>query len=54
MTDRILTPEIYGDFGLYLDQIGVRKKPTQPEEKPTVERKIETNDWYKNGEECPF
>lgn len=61
MTDRTLTPEIYGDFGLFLDQMGVRPKRTVnttttplSQEKPCVERKIETNEWYKQGKECPF
>lgn len=58
MTDRILTPEIYGDFGLFLDQMGVRPKKPRSEEqappKPAVDRTTETNDWYKRGKECPF
>ena len=24
MTDRILTPEVYGDFGLFMEQMGLR------------------------------
>lgn len=58
MTDRILTPEIYGDFGLFLDQMGIREKraPKLEQEPPQTEnlRRIETNDWYKQGKECPF
>lgn len=60
MTDRILTPEIYGDFGLFLDQMGVRPKhientKTTPQSKfNPVDRTTETNDWYKQGKECPF
>lgn len=57
MTDATLTPEIYGDFGLFLDQIGVRPKQientkTTPQSKDL--RKEETNEWYKQGKECPF
>lgn len=58
MTDATLTPEIYGDFGLFLEQMGVRKKQQAKIEPPVEERvdprKIETNDWYKQGKECPF
>lgn len=59
MTDRILTPEIYGDFGLFLDQIGVCRKPApQPapaaQAEPETQPKEDPNGWYKRGEECPF
>jgi hypothetical protein len=52
MTDRTLTPEVYGDFGLFLDQMGFRKRPV--EIKPKEYPKAETSDWYKQGKECPF
>lgn len=61
MTDRILTPEIYGDFGLFLDQMGLRpKQPVNTKTTPLSqnlsgdERRVETNEWYKQGKECPF
>lgn len=60
MTDATLTPEIYGDFGLYLEQIGVRRPKVQvpPAEAVEPERKdAESEDpnlWYKEGRECPF
>ena len=57
MTDATLTPEIYGDFGMFLDQMGVRKKPEPRAEVHTEEidpRRVETNEWYKQGKECPF
>lgn len=58
MTDRSLTPEIYGDFGLFLEQMGFREKrvPKPQEDQKTTDncRQIETNDWYKQGKECPF
>lgn len=57
MTDATLTPEIYGDFGLFLDQIGVRPKQienTKTTHKSKDLRREETNEWYKEGKECPF
>ena len=58
MTDRTLTPEIYGDFGLFLDQMGVRprsvERAPQPAKPPAIDRMEETNEWYKQGKECPF
>jgi hypothetical protein len=57
MTDRTLTPEVYGDFGLFMEQMGLRPKhientTTTPQSK--VFPKAETSDWYKQGKECPF
>jgi hypothetical protein len=57
MTDRTLTPEVYGDFGLFIEQMGLRPKhientKTTPQSK--VYPKEETSDWYKQGKECPF
>lgn len=57
MTDRSLTPEVYGDFGLFMEQMGLRPKhientTTTPQSK--VYPKAETSDWYKQGKECPF
>lgn len=39
----------------FLNEIGVRAKerPAPPEKVETV-RQETNNDWYKNGEECPF
>lgn len=57
MTDRSLTPEIYGDFGLFLDQMGVRQKrePEKPKnQQPHTKPEEDPNGWYKRGEECPF
>lgn len=42
----------------FLDQLGIREKraPKPEQEPPQTEnpRRIETNDWYKQGKECPF
>ena len=42
----------------FLDQLGIREKraPKPEQEPPKTEnlRQIETNDWYKQGKECPF
>lgn len=58
MTDATLTPEIYGDFGLFLDQMGVRRKqkPVAEETVPekTEEPREDPNAWHKEGKECPF
>lgn len=57
MTDSALTPEVYGDFGRFLDEIGLRKKAVEPAkttQKPQPQPRTETNDWYKQGKECPF
>ncbi len=57
MTDRTLTPEVYGDFGLFMEQMGLRPKQTvqpAPPEKVDSVRTPTNNDWYKQGKECPF
>lgn len=44
------------DLARWLNEMGVREKRT-PEPPPPPEpdpRKIETNDWYHRGEDCPF
>lgn len=57
MTDRTLTPEVYGDFGLFMEQMGLRPKQTAqpaPPEKVETVRQPTSNEWYKQGKECPF
>ena len=57
MSDPILTPEVYGDFGLFMEQMGLRPKQpenTNPQPKLREYPKAETSDWYKQGKECPF
>ena len=57
MTDRTLAPEVYGDFALFMEQMGLRPKhientTTTPQSKKYPEP--EKSDWYKQGKECPF
>ncbi len=54
MTDRTLTPEVYGDFGLFMEQMGLRPKQPAPPEKVETVRQPTSNEWYKQGKECPF
>jgi hypothetical protein len=54
MTDRILTPEVYGDFGLFMEQMGLRPKPKPTPQQAEPVRQATNNDWYKQGKECPF
>lgn len=59
MTDRHLTPEIYGDFGLFLEDMGFNRKraqePRTEVQEPTPEEpKADPNGWHQRGEECPF
>jgi len=57
MTDRTLTPEVYGDFGLFMEQMGLRPKTTGTTKTTPQSDDIsetETNDWHKQGKECPF
>lgn len=47
MTDRSLTPEIYGDFGLFLEQVAQRPKKvedTKTTPKSEVSSDAETSD----------
>ena len=54
MTDRTLTPEIYGDFGLFLEQVAQRPKKvedtkTTPQSEGSPE--AETSDFNKHEKE---
>lgn len=54
MTDRSLTPEIYGDFGLFLEQVAQRPKKVE-DTKTTHQSEAllnaETRDSNKNEKE---
>lgn len=42
------------DLERFLNEIGVRAKEQPAPPKKAEPTRPETNEWYKNGEECPF